>query len=127
MSVSDFKSQFTEFMEAVSKKDRASFLKFVDSNSFLSGVFAEGEVISGHALFVASQEAWFSSKNGSFSYKLLHLVESEDLGFASIEASFSDIGLESTDGLRLYISLLFQRYGRKWQLLHVQNTELAKA
>lgn len=121
MADADLKSHFTKFLEAFAAKDRKSFLNFIDDRSFLSAIFAEGEVVSGHALFVASQEAWFSSKNGKLSYKVCHLLESGDLGFVSVEAVFSDMG---GDPLKLYISFVFQRYGQTWQLLHLQNTEL---
>ncbi len=114
-------------MESVSKRDFETFETFFDRSLEFFAVLPGGRTFDSVDSFMESQTFWFNGTTGKFEYEIRNIQNSDDLGFAHVLVTYSNVDSENVPFiLKIYISFNFKKKNGSWFLIYDQNTVLSK-
>ena len=123
----EFKDALETMLKAVCNKDWKKFKDFLDPNISVTAVLPPNRLIEGHDAFVQSQQDYFANKTGMFSYELLQIETSGDLGVGTIKATYADVANGRSFEKAIFITSVMKRHQGRWILVLDQNTVLEES
>jgi ketosteroid isomerase-like protein len=120
----EFKDALETMLAAVCNKDWEKFKGFLDPKFPVTAVLPPDRLIEGNDAFIKSQEDYFSNRTGKFSYNLLQVESSGDLGVGAIKAVYQDVANGQPFKKTIYITTVMKSHQGRWVLILDQNTVL---
>lgn len=126
--MNSFEAEVHTFLKSVETRDWPTFKRYLDPEGELIAVLPNGTVHRSYEAFLTSQREYFEGKTSSFTSRVETVLESGNLGFATILATYEDTDAKPTPFQSLlYITFLFSKApGGRWYLIHDQNTLLER-
>lgn len=123
----EFKEGLETMLQAVCNKNWEKFQEFFDQKFPVTAVLPPNRLIEGNDAFAKTQQDYFSNKSGKFSYELLQVETSGDLGVGTIKATYEDVTNGKPFKKTIFITSVMKKYQARWFLILDQNTALEES
>ncbi|MFD2169314.1 YybH family protein [Tumebacillus lipolyticus] len=109
-------------LKALTEKDLTNFLPTVHEEN-LSLILPTGSYLNNRQEFESFHQGWFSDPDWSMHYEVVKTVVTAEMGLALLNVLYNDLDPQGQPyEKRYYLTLVFQKQGEDWLLVHDQNT-----
>ncbi len=121
-----FRETLDKHLRAIQNRDLPSLVETLPASE-LTLVMADGKLVRSVDEFVALHRDWFAGTTWSLGAELVSVVEGVDVGLAVLRLDYRDRppGREPIQETSM-LSLVFQRQGDRWVMVHDQNTPVRR-
>lgn len=113
-----FESALAAHIEAVTNRDIDVYVASITTGENLTIIFPGGEIMRSRDEAIEFHTEWFATPGWTMTFEIDHLIETENMGVASLRATYTDDG-----GPRVnWLTLVFEEQDGDWRLVFDQNT-----
>lgn len=118
----NFKDTLQIHLDALQKKDLASFSATISSDS-ITLIMPNGTLINNRKDFIELHEEWFSDEDWRLNYEVINIEETSEIAYALLSVVYDDCDREGNPvSMNYYLNLIFKKYKEDWLLVFDQNT-----
>ena len=119
----NFDETVQALFEAIKSRDMDKLLSIISIDEEVNLILLNGAFFKGRSTLINLHTAWFADPDWLMEVKILHTIETQEMGYALILADYSDVALEDQAyEKQRYVSLVFTKKEDRWNLVHDQTT-----
>ncbi|WP_196139709.1 nuclear transport factor 2 family protein [Aliikangiella sp. G2MR2-5] len=120
----DFECTLSQHLQAIQTKDFEAFEKTITPEAKLTFILPNGKYFDDSAEYRQMLKEWFKQDGWTFNFKVISKYSSNTFGHALLLIDYNEADRGGKPyHLDHYLSLIFEKQGSHWYLIHDQNTK----
>lgn len=123
--LSTFQTALSTHLASIEHRDAAAFETTLTTSSSLTFVALDGSVTTSKESFVKKIRGWLTDPDWTWRLEQLSMTSSAHVGTAVFQVRYQDLDSNRKPySLTYVLSLVFEKQGDEWRLVHDQNTRI---
>ncbi len=119
-----FREALARHLLAIEEKDLEAFAGTVAPDGVLA-VMTDGRIVRSTEEFLEAHRGWFAAKHWRLEVKPVQLIESADVGVATLQLEYRDAAPGKPPSRQESVmTLVFRNRGGRWVMVQDQNTPI---
>jgi hypothetical protein len=123
--LSTFQAALSTHLDSIQRRDAAAFETTLTAGSSLTFVALDGSVTTSKEAFVKKTRGWLADPDWTWRLEQLSMTSGSHVGTAVFQVRYQDLDSNRKPYSLVYVlSLVFEKQGAEWRLVHDQNTRI---
>ncbi|WP_374347453.1 nuclear transport factor 2 family protein [Chitinimonas sp.] len=125
---SHFAQTLQRHLDAIDRRDSSALFDTVPDSGKLTLILPNGRLSDSAQQYREAMRDWLSETDWKWTYQIVTQAQRGAVGWATLKVGYDDVDeARQPYHLDYYLTLLFERRGKRWLLVHDQNTRIPPA